>query len=122
MPKNWTVTQTDECVLFAFPEHTRWDVSAAASFPILASRRLALQIRQDMWRQLQKVRGFSPAVQITEAEGGLLVKAGGQIDGTFPKAYIEERIADLLEDPINRDRWSRYAAYKGSRKQERHDA
>ena len=107
MPKNWTVTQTDECVLFAFREHTRWDVSAAASFPALASRRLALQIRQDMWRALQGQRGFSPVVRLQPATDGWSVQAGGQLSG--PTAAAEAKIAQMFDNAALRARWTRFA-------------
>lgn len=92
----------------------RFDVFAEAGFPFVSPRRLALQIRQDMWRRLQRLRGFSPVIEIWEVEGGLRVKAGGQVEGRFPKAYVAAQIADLLEDRSYRERWIRYARRSSS--------
>lgn len=97
-------------IVFSTGILNRYDVSFETAFPRVSRRRLALQIRQDMWRRLQKLRGFSPVIEITEVEGGLLVKAGGQVDGKFPKAHVEAQIADLLEDPKYRARWIKFAS------------
>ncbi len=72
--------------------------------------RLATQIRQDMWRKLQKLRGFSPVVQIERRDQKLWVRAGGSVAGRpFPKASAEAAVSDLLANPINRKRWIAHA-------------
>ncbi|WP_338020478.1 hypothetical protein [Dinoroseobacter sp. PD6] len=89
----------------------RFDLAAATRMPPVAARgRLAHQIRQDLWRALQGLRGFSPVVQVTAGPEGTEVIAGGQlVAARAPKAQIEARIAALLEDPQHRARWLRHA-------------
>ena len=87
----------------------RFDVEARAEFPPARADRLARQIRQDMWRALQRTPGFSPVVEVTKAENGLTVRAGGRLTRPAPKT-LAARIAALLEAPHHRRRWLRYAA------------
>jgi hypothetical protein len=88
----------------------RFDVKVEAHFPKVSTARLAIQIRQDMWRELQSVRGFSPVVRVAVEAEGLLVTAGGRVEGrVFPKEKIEAQIADLLADAAYRERWLSYA-------------
>lgn len=84
------------------------DLWVSTLFPPVSKLRLARQIRQDVWRALQKVRGFSPVIEMTEGEGGLSCRIGGQVDGRFPRAHCEAVIAEVIAE--NRDRWTRWAA------------
>jgi hypothetical protein len=86
----------------------RFDVSATARFPALSESRLAQQIRQDMWRELKSLRGYTPIVQVTIAPSGLVVTAGGQLDGRAPAETVS-KIDALLNDPARRARWSNWA-------------
>ena len=109
----WAYEQNAEgALVHARQGRTRQDVGIQTAVPRQNRRRLAQQIRQDMWRVVQNQRGFSPIVQIDETDEGLIVIAGGQIDGVFPKAHLEAKIADVLEDPKNRARWLRWARAK----------
>jgi len=82
----------------------RFDVAARASFPPLRRGRLAHLIRQDLWRALQSLRGFSPVVRIAAMPGGLMVTAGGRVAGPVAP-NVQRRIAALLDDPERRARW-----------------
>lgn len=96
----------------------RFDLSAATvlqagAYPV-SRERLAHQIRQDVWRALQGLRGFSPVVQITRdmAAGALRVVAGGALldqQGSAARGRAEALIAEMLEDPAHRARWMRHA-------------
>lgn len=86
----------------------RLDVVATGSFPPVRRGRLARQIRQDLWRALQGLRGFSPVIEIDAAEAGLVVRAGGRLAGPAP-AGVELRIKDLLDSPGHRARWLAWA-------------
>lgn len=90
----------------------RWDVDAHTVLPDLGRRRLAHAIRQDMWRMLQDVRGFAPAVEVTRTEAGCAVRAGGAVAGRVPGG-MAARIAGMLADPSRRAAWSRAAAHRG---------
>ena len=56
----------------------RFDLCVETTLPLMSRRKLALQIRQDMWRVLQNLRGFLPAVSVTRLGDGVQVRAGGQ--------------------------------------------
>lgn len=89
----------------------RFDVRARTVLPACAPVRLAHQIRQDMWRALQNVRGFSPVVRVTPEGGVLIVEAGGRVIGAT--AGLSARIEAVLEAPALRARWVRFAGLKG---------
>lgn len=89
----------------------RWDVAADSVLPDLGRRRLAHAIRQDMWRVLRDLRGFSPAVEVRREGGRCHVRAGGAIDGAVPPG-LRERLADLLGSPGPRAAWCRAAAHR----------
>ncbi|MCH2163120.1 MAG: hypothetical protein MK098_00480 [Marinovum sp.] len=90
----------------------RFDLKAEATFPALRPVRLARQIRQDMWRLLRDVRGFSPVVQVVaEADETLRVTAGGRIDGVVP-SQKNAAIAALLNDAAQRKRWIDWAGQR----------
>ncbi|MCR8546671.1 hypothetical protein M4578_02430 [Salipiger sp. P9] len=89
----------------------RFDLSVETRLPRVARKgRLAHQVRQDLWRALQDLRGFSPCVSLRETPEGLVLRAGGQLDGAAPRAVAEARIAAVLEDRGNRARWIGWAA------------
>lgn len=88
----------------------RFDFSAQVMLPRCAKRRLASQIRQDMWRLLQNLRGFSPIVRVEDAGEQLRITAGGRMDRQpFPKGNCEEKLRDMLADRKNAIRWVTFA-------------
>jgi hypothetical protein len=91
----------------------RFDVSAQTRLPAGPRRNrlsVAQQIRQDLWRCLQGVRGFSPVVAVTHADGGMLVRAGGRLAcGGVSIGPITARIEALLAEEALRARWVRHA-------------
>lgn len=107
MPKSWIIDQSETHLLVTRRKPVRWDVEARTEFPPAHALRLAHQIRQDMWRELQKIKGFCPAVEI-EYGDQLKVRAGGRVARhVHPKA--NEWVEDLLNNPLNRRRWLAYA-------------
>ena len=54
----------------------RFDFGVEAQFETMGKLRLAQQVRQDMWRALRDVRGFSPVVHVEEQDHGLRLRAG----------------------------------------------
>ncbi len=111
MAKGWHITKGDGQVTVSRQLPARFDVAATTQLEGGNSVRLATQIRQDLWRALQNLRGFSPVVQITTVEGGVHVEAGGQLLGKVAP-NIEVRIASVLENPDNRRRWLKCAGYQ----------
>ncbi|SLN49425.1 hypothetical protein AQS8620_02108 [Aquimixticola soesokkakensis] len=91
----------------------RFDFAAQAEFPLLRRGRLAHLIRQDMWRALQHLRGFSPVVELRKGsgaqEGMLIVRAGGAVAGQFPRALAQDTVQTLLGDAKKRARWLAHA-------------
>ncbi len=121
----WVLTH-DETVtlLHAKGAPARWDlqVTASWSLPDLAVRRaqfrarMCHQIRQDIWRKLKDLRGFSPmvAVDLSDQPGRaqlLTVQAGGSIP---VQAHLSprhrEQVESLLNEQDRQNRWMRHAA------------
>ncbi len=88
---------------------SRMDLSVCVAVAARPGRRLARAIRQDMWRALRDLRGFSPVVRVTAAGDVAQVTAGGQIDAAWPRAATEARLAALLADPAHVARWRAWA-------------
>ncbi len=108
--RRWQVTRAPGCVTLSRPGRARFDLGAGAAFPPLRTVALAHEIRKDLWRMLQDLRGFSPVVEVREDGTGLAVRAGGALpQGARPAPGIEERIAGLLADPDKRARWIAHA-------------
>lgn len=106
--KPWHITREDGGLVLSRQVPPHFDVAASVGLPAADPLRLAHQIRQDMWRAVQNVRGFSPVVKI-EAQGeGLLVTAGGRVAGRVPGNLASE-IRAVLEDESKRSRWLRHA-------------
>ena len=111
MSKTWHILDEGGSFTLARRLPARFDVAAQTRLPVARKDRLARQIRQDMWRALRDVRGFSPVVRISDAGSWLEVTAGGGIDAkSFPRRWIESRISEMLENPAMRARWIRWAA------------
>ena len=104
----WHIHQEPGRYVLARQWPPRFDVSAASEFPPARASRLARQIRQDLWRTLQHLRGFSPVVEASVTEGGVTVRAGGRLAGRTPQG-TEDRIQDLLDSPAHRARWLAWA-------------
>ena len=106
----WHIERDGAVLTLARRRPARFDLSVSARLPEGSRLRVARQIRQDLWRALQSLRGFSPVVRVVRHADGLEITAGGQVDGPFPKAKAEATIAEVLENPANRARWARWAA------------
>lgn len=111
MANRWHILREGATLTVTRHLPVRFDVVASARFPRVRRLRLAHQVRQDMWRALQRVRGFSPVVEVTEIRGELTLRAGGRAEKPFNATSIEAKIADLLCDPGLRRRWIAQAAH-----------
>ncbi len=110
----WHVLREGARVTVARLVPVRFDVFAETRLPRAGRERVAQQVRQDLWRALQRQRGFSPVVEVEAVEDGLIVRAGGRVDAAqYDRAGIEARIADMLEAPSRRRRWVRMAGGQG---------
>jgi hypothetical protein len=114
MTKGWHITKKDGQVTVSRQLPARFDVAATTQLAGGNAVRLATQIRQDLWRALQNLRGFSPVVQITPVDGVLNVQAGGRVMGKVT-ANLQAEILAVLENPKNRSRWQKCAQYQRSK-------
>ena len=108
----WTIAKTETSVTVSRLDPARFDVRVEAKFELrqISRTRLARQIRQDMWRALQKVRGFSPAVTVSIEPTVICVTAGGALlSGSSGRARIQGLIRALLDNGDNRARWLNHA-------------
>jgi hypothetical protein len=91
----------------------RFDLSVSAELAVqdpVSLTRVAHQVRQDMWRALQGLRGFSPAVRVEAGEGALRITAGGRMEGAQASAAAAHQLGVLLDSPAHHARWLRHAA------------
>ncbi len=102
----WHIARDGDTLTLSRMRKARFDLAEVTFLPGegLVRSRIAHQIRQDMWRKLQRLRGFCPAVRVTTQQGGVAVLAGGAVEGRVtPRA--REAIAEILNDPVARTRW-----------------
>ena len=109
MPTPYHIHQAPNALTLARHTPARFDVAAEATIAGAADLlRLAHQIRQDMWRAVRRLRGFSPVVQITTTDDTIHIRAGGRALPPISGA-VSSRIQAVLDDPANRSRWLRHA-------------
>ncbi|APZ51681.1 hypothetical protein [Salipiger abyssi] len=109
--RGWYMQQQDGALILARRWPARFDLSVETRLPPVARRaRLAHQVRQDLWRALQHLRGFSPCVWVSDGPEGTVLRAGGRVEGRAPRAQAEACIAGVLEDAGNRARWVRWSS------------
>ncbi|WP_417720972.1 hypothetical protein [Salipiger sp.] len=106
----WHILWQGDTLVLARAVPVRFDVSAQTRLPsVRRPLRLAQQVRQDLWRALRDLRGFSPCVSVAPQDGEVILRAGGR--AAHPVAPgVPARIAAVLEDGANRARWTRWAA------------
>lgn len=109
--RGWHVWDDGATYLVVRRHPVRWDFSAQTRLPDMGRRRLAHAVRQDMWRVLQRVRGFAPVVSVTRDAQGILLRAGGQVEGRMSGA-IGARVAQMLDDPARHAAWAKAAAHR----------
>ncbi|MFT6649163.1 hypothetical protein [Pseudophaeobacter arcticus] len=114
MRGKWHIFRDEGALTVARQTPPRFDVAVTIMLPLADPLRLAQQIRQDMWRAVQAVRGFSPVVKVEACGEGLLVTAGGRVAGRVPGNLASE-IKAVLEDEAKRSRWLRHAKRGGNR-------
>lgn len=111
--KRWCLTGGEDEVVLARSGLVRMDVAVRAAFPPLRKAALAHEIRKDLWRALQGLRGFSPIVMVASEASGLLVTVGGRIDAkSWPREKTLTEIETLLSNPAKRARWIAHARLK----------
>jgi len=110
----WIIAQ--EAGRYTLARHwpAQFDLSVSTHLPIgLRPGRLARQIRQDLWRELRNLRGFSPVVEIVTNADGMLVRAGGRLLAGPGPVGTRERLEALISEPARRERWCHWARAGG---------
>ena len=108
MSHKWHILRAEGALTLCRQSPPRFDVAAVTDLPSADPLRLAHQIRQDMWRVLRNVRGFSPVVRIEATPEGVKVTAGGRVLGPVA-SVLPDRIEGVLSNSSNRCRWLRHA-------------
>ncbi|GGX50448.1 hypothetical protein GCM10007385_18670 [Tateyamaria omphalii] len=90
----------------------RFDFVVYTVLPGGQALRLAHQIRQDLWRALQTLRGFSPVVRLEWIAECWHVMAGGRVLGPVTEAMVATA-EDVLNSRRNRARWVNAARMTG---------
>ena len=101
----WHIVRDTQGLTLARRLPVRFDISVDIILPNAHKLYLAQQIRQDLWRRLQKLRGFAPVVRITDHDQGLLVRAGGHVAAAVSRPRAEQEIKDVLTDATLQSRW-----------------
>ncbi|MBM7069568.1 hypothetical protein [Actibacterium sp. 188UL27-1] len=112
MASHWHILRDGAVVIVTRQLPPRFDVMAQTELPDAGRLKIAQQVRQDMWRLLQKLRGFSPVVSVERHAAGLTVRAGGRAMHPFHRTTLEAQLAELLAEPERRARWLRHAKLK----------
>lgn len=108
MAKGWHILRDGATLTLARHLPPRFDVAARTRLPHAGRLRTANLIRQDMWRALQRQKGFSPVIEIINEDTGMHVRAGGRVMARpFDRSGLEARIAAVLENAALRARWAR---------------
>ncbi len=116
--QSWHILRETDAVTVARHVPVRFDLLVNAHLPAPAGvslRAVAQQVRQDLWRALQRIRGLSPVVRVTRVSEGLLVEAGGRLARPQQAGGADAALAHVLADPRNRQRWLAHAAHTGRR-------
>jgi hypothetical protein len=113
--KHWHITVDGEILTLSRGAIGPFDFYASVLLQgqaFLRRGRVAHQVRQDLWRALQSLRGYSPMVQVQVIGQDLEIKAGGTVQGRFPRAQTQAIVADVLSCPRRQARWIRSAQRK----------
>lgn len=113
MTKRWHILRDNGALTLARQLPVRFDFAVRTTLGPGDALRLAHQIRQDLWRALQRLRGFSPVVRLEPQGAGWDVTAGGRASGPVP-ASVLHLAQNVLMSPANQSRWLRHAQ-KGGR-------
>lgn len=114
--KGWHILKDEGRVTVTRRLPVRFDLSVEAELPCareVSLTRVAQQVRQDMWRRLQDLRGFAPAVEVSRGEAALKIRAGGALVGPVP-GRVRDTLAELLDSPAHRARWIAHAGRRGN--------
>jgi hypothetical protein len=113
--RNWHMNTIENGLTLSRHRSARFDFSSViliAGGADLRKSRIAHQVRQDLWRALQHLRGYAPVVQVRALGDDLEITAGGEVQGRFPKANCEDLVAQVLGCKVRQARWARFSVRK----------
>lgn len=108
MSDRWHILRDDASWTLSRRLPVEWHIEHEALVPLCHPIRLMHQVRQDVWRSMQSLRGFAPAVSLTPEAGQWRVRAGGAALGTIAPIWVE-RLVVVLDAADNQARWVRHA-------------
>jgi len=109
---SWHILRENGAVVLTRRVPPQFDLSAVARIDVsggLSLSAMAQQVRQDTWRALRAVRGFTPAVRVERDADTVIITSGGRVPRTGNMAWIEAKVQSVLDDPSNRRRWLAHA-------------
>lgn len=112
---SWHILREAGAVTLARHLPPRFDIVESmqlAAGPNISQAALAHQVRQDVWRALQHVRGFSPVVKISRTKDDIAITAGGRLSDPQNKGGAEAALMKVLGSPANHRRWLAHAGRK----------
>ena len=115
----WHIIRDATALTLARRLPVRFDLCERACLsaaPGVSRSRLAHQVRQDIWRALQHIRGYSPIVRISQTappDEAVLIEAGGQRAAIRGAGGATALLRGVLDDPANRRRWLAHASRAG---------
>ncbi|PSL22078.1 hypothetical protein CLV88_101503 [Shimia abyssi] len=112
---SWHIKSEGQTLTLSRGLRARLDVAASTSLPDAGRTKIAHQVRQDLWRALQGLKGFSPVIKVRREAGQLHVIAGGEVSGHIARDHVECVIQGVLDNPEKRTRWLNYARHKSSK-------
>ena len=108
----WGMQKISGAFLICHYISVRFDLSVETHFLYLRFRLLASQIREDMWKAIQNLCGFLPAIEIKKGTDDLSVLAGGRLNCPVHITLVEVRLRKLLHDPQMRTRSLQFSTIK----------
>ncbi|MFT6104491.1 MAG: hypothetical protein ACJA1E_000913 [Paracoccaceae bacterium] len=109
MAKGWHIVRNGPVLTLSRHLPARFDFESQVRLPRARRAALAHQIRQDVWRALQHVRGFSPVIEVTDTGHDVIVRAGGRMLPPSNVSRLHRMVAFVLENRDNQRRWGRFS-------------
>ena len=108
--KNWHICKGEAGeITLARRIPARFDFVVETILPACNPIKLAHQIRQDIWRELKGLKGYSPVIEVLPTGNCFRVRAGGQVNGMWPRQHTQAVVSSVLNDPARRSRWVMHA-------------
>ncbi|MBT0956016.1 hypothetical protein IV417_01335 [Alphaproteobacteria bacterium KMM 3653] len=107
--RSWHVERAGARLILSRRRPARFDLSAQMRVPLAGRLRLAHQVRQDVWRAMRGLRGFTPVVEVTRFADHMILRAGGQMGPAPVTPALQARLERVLACPQRQARWIRCA-------------